>query len=139
MSKAWVTLLMLAGCAASAPRPTAPAREPLAAPAASPVPEDVLRITLLGTGGGPPVNLTQFGPATLVEAGGKRLLFDCGRGATLRLVQVGIPIRPINRLFLTHLHSDHVIQMPDLFLTGWIGRPGASSHSRCGGQRARKR
>ena len=27
----------------------------------------------------------------------------------------------ISRLFLTHLHSDHVIQIPDLLLTGWVG------------------
>ena len=50
-----------------------------------------------------------------------RLLFDCGRGATLRLAQVGVPIGSISRLFLTHLHSDHVIQIPDLLLTGWVG------------------
>ena len=45
-----------------------------------------LRVILLGSGVGPPVNLTQFGASTLVEAGGQRLLFDCGRGATIRLV-----------------------------------------------------
>jgi ribonuclease Z len=50
-----------------------------------------------------------------------RLLFDCGRGATFRLAQVGVPLGSINRLFLTHLHSDHVVQIPDLLLTGWVG------------------
>jgi ribonuclease Z len=76
---------------------------------------------LLGTGVGPPVNLQQFGASTLIEAGSERLLFDCGRGATLRLAQVGVPIGSISRLFLTHLHSDHVVQIPDLLLTGWAG------------------
>jgi len=85
------------------------------------VPPDTLRVTLLGTGGGPPVNLRQFGASTLVEAGGKRLLFDCGRGTTIRLTQAGIPIGSVSRLFLTHLHSDHVVQIPDLFLAGWVG------------------
>ena len=80
-----------------------------------------LRVVLLGTGAGPPVNLQQFGASTLVEAGGVRLLFDCGRGATTRLTQVGVPVGSISRLFLTHLHSDHVIQIPDLLLTGWAG------------------
>ncbi len=70
---------------------------------------------------GPRVDLQQFGASTLIEAGQVRLLFDCGRGATLRLAQVGVPIGTINRLFLTHLHSDHVIQIPDLLLTGWAG------------------
>ena len=91
------------------------------------VPPDGLRITLLGTGGGPLVNLRQFGASTLVEAGGKRLLFDCGRGATIRLVQAGIPIGAVGRLFLTHLHSDHVMQIPDLLLAGWVGATGRSA------------
>jgi ribonuclease Z len=92
-----------------------------------PVPLDGLRITLLGTGVGPPVNLRQFGPSTLVEAGRTRLLFDCGRGATIRLTQAGIPIGSITRLFLTHLHSDHLVQLPDLLLAGWVGPTGRKS------------
>jgi ribonuclease Z len=84
-------------------------------------PADNLTVILLGSGVGPPVNLQQFGASILVEAGNERLLFDCGRGATLRLAQVGVPIGSISRLFLTHLHSDHVIQIPDLLLTGWAG------------------
>lgn len=86
-----------------------------------PPPPGVLRVVLLGTGVGPPVNLQQFGASTLIEAGSERLLFDCGRGATLRLAQVGVPIGSISRLFLTHLHSDHVVQIADLLLTGWGG------------------
>lgn len=82
---------------------------------------DGIKVVLLGTGVGPPVNLRQYGASTLVEAGGLRLLFDCGRGATIRLAQVGVPLGSVSRLFLTHLHSDHVIQLPDLLLTGWVG------------------
>jgi ribonuclease Z len=84
-------------------------------------PTDTLKVVLLGTAAGPPVNLQQYGASTLIEAGGQRLLFDCGRGATLRLAQAGVPIRSITRVFLTHLHSDHVVQLPDLLLTGWAG------------------
>ncbi len=82
---------------------------------------DNLKVVLLGSGMGPRVDLQQFGASTLVEAGNVRLLVDCGRGATLRLTQVGVPIGSISRLFLTHLHSDHVIDIPDLLLTGWAG------------------
>ena len=89
--------------------------------ASRPAPPDGLKVVLLGTGVGPPVNLRQFGASTLVEAGGVRLLFDCGRGATIRLAQAGVPVGSISRVFLTHLHSDHVIQLPDLLLTGWVG------------------
>ena len=88
------------------------------------VPPDIVRVTLLGTGVGPPVNLQQFGASTLVEAAGTRLLFDCGRGATIRLAQAGVALGSVGRLFLTHLHSDHVVQIPDLFLAGWVGVEG---------------
>ena len=88
---------------------------------AAKAPSDSLKVVLLGTGVGPAVNLQQYGASILVEAGGQRFLFDCGRGATLRLVQAGVPIGSITRVFLTHLHSDHVLQLPDLLLTGWAG------------------
>ena len=83
---------------------------------------DRFRVTLLGTGAPPPV-LDRFGPSTLVEAGGEKLLFDAGRGALQRLHQLGIPFGDITGMFLTHHHSDHVVGFADLWLTGWIGRP----------------
>jgi ribonuclease Z len=82
---------------------------------------DNIKVILLGSGVGPRVDLQQFGPSILVEAGGERLLFDCGRGAALRMAQAGISHGSVSRLFLTHLHSDHVIDIPDLLLTGWVG------------------
>lgn len=77
-----------------------------------------LRVTLLGTGS-PQPRMDRFGPSILVEAGDKKLLFDCGRGATQRIEQIRIPFTEIDALFLTHLHSDHVVGIPDLWLTGW--------------------
>lgn len=81
-----------------------------------------IKVTLLGTGA-PVPSIQRFGPSILVEAGGQRLLFDCGRGAAQRLWQLKIPLGKIDALFLTHLHSDHVVGIPDVWLTGWI--PGA--------------
>jgi len=77
-----------------------------------------LRVTLLGTGS-PQPRMDRFGPSILVEAGEKKLLFDCGRGATQRIEQIRIPFTEVDALFLTHLHSDHVVGIPDLWLTGW--------------------
>ena len=78
-----------------------------------------LKVTLLGTGN-PRPSIERFGPSILVEAGKETLLFDCGRGATIRLSQAGVPFSSVTALFLTHLHSDHVVGIPDLWLTGWI-------------------
>ena len=80
------------------------------------------RVTLLGTGG-PAPHAERFGPATLIEAGRYRLLFDAGRGATIRLHQLGIALGSIDAVFLTHFHSDHVVGLPDLWLTGWLPPP----------------
>jgi ribonuclease Z len=82
-----------------------------------------IRVTLLGTGGPPPV-MERFGPSILVEAGGESLLFDVGRGALQRLFQLKPPLKEVRNVFLTHLHSDHLVGLPDLWLTGWLnGRP----------------
>src|ERR1700745_502102 len=78
-----------------------------------------LKVTLLGTGNPRPV-FARFCPSTLVAAGKHELLFDCGRGATQRIYQLNIPFNQVNALFLTHLHSDHTVGIPDLWLTGWI-------------------
>jgi ribonuclease Z len=83
---------------------------------------DTFRITLLGSGA-PPPRLDRFGPSTLVEVGKEKFIFDAGRGAMQRLYQLGIPFGEITGMFLTHHHSDHVVGFPDLWLTGWIGRP----------------
>ncbi|MDH2380497.1 MBL fold metallo-hydrolase [Bradyrhizobium sp. CER78] len=81
-----------------------------------------MRVTLLGTGT-PTPRLSSFSAATLVEAGPEKLIFDLGRGSTIRLFQRKIPIGAITAHFITHLHSDHVVGLPDMWLTGWIGTP----------------
>ncbi len=78
-----------------------------------------IRVTLLGTGNPRPV-MSRFGPSILVEAGNQKFLFDCGRGATQRLYQLQVPFNEADALFLTHLHSDHTVGIPDLWLTGWV-------------------
>ena len=81
-----------------------------------------MRVTLLGTGT-PTPRLSAFSASTLVEAGPEKLIFDFGRGSTIRLFQRKIPIGAITAHFITHLHSDHVVGLPDMWLTGWIGTP----------------
>src|ERR1051325_7107392 len=82
-----------------------------------------IRVTFLGTGCPPPV-MNRVGPSTLVEAGDQKLLFDAGRGALQRLTQLNVHWADVQGVFLTHLHSDHVVGFPDLWLTGWIIAPG---------------
>jgi ribonuclease Z len=78
-----------------------------------------LRVTLLGTGV-PTPSAERYQAATLVEAGDKKLLIDAGRGVSVRLWQLGIPLRDIDAVFLTHFHSDHINGLADLWATGWL-------------------
>jgi ribonuclease Z len=81
------------------------------------------KVTLLGTGC-PPAVMNRFGPSTLVEAGDQKFVFDAGRGALQRLTQLRVRWQDVQGVFLTHLHSDHVVGFPDLWLTGWLVAPG---------------
>ena len=93
-------------------------------PQSQPTGDGTIKITLLGTGGGPggggPNLLTKkMNANTLIEAGGQQFLFDAGRGAMLRLASL-IPqhVSRTDKVFLTHLHSDHIVDLSNLFLNG---------------------
>ena len=77
------------------------------------------RVITLGTGA-PPPEINRFGPAVLVQVNGQNLLFDAGRGVMQRLYQYGLGAKDIDMVFITHLHSDHTIGLPDLYLTGML-------------------
>ncbi|WP_103105835.1 MBL fold metallo-hydrolase [Brevibacillus reuszeri] len=85
-----------------------------------------MKVTLLGTGS-PLLSMERFGTSTLIEAGSEKLLFDAGRGAALRLNQINVLPGEINKLFITHLHSDHLIGIPDIWLTGTLTTTGHRS------------
>jgi ribonuclease Z len=87
-----------------------------------------MTVTLLGTGT-PTPRIGSFSASTLVEAGPERLIFDLGRGSSIRLFQKRIPLGSITAHFITHLHSDHIVGLPDMWLTGWLGTPYGSRKS----------
>jgi ribonuclease Z len=80
---------------------------------------NTMKVTLLGTGI-PDPKPTRYGSGVLVEAGPHKLIVDCGRCILQRLSETGVPLKEANKVFLTHLHSDHTVGLPDLWLTPWI-------------------
>ena len=81
----------------------------------------------------------RFGPSILIEAGGQKFLIDAGRGALQRLGQVKVRWHDVDGVFLTHLHSDHVVGFPDLWLTGWLVAPGRDRPLHVWGPRGTKK
>jgi ribonuclease Z len=80
-------------------------------------------VVTLGTGS-PLPHPDRAGPSTLVRAGGHKLLFDAGRGVLMRLASVGLGLPAfLDRVFITHLHSDHTTDLSDLITTNWITTP----------------
>ena len=77
-----------------------------------------MQVTLLGTGC-PSVDATRYGPSLLIGGERSKLLVDCGSGVTQRLVAAGCPGRDVDALLITHLHSDHVVDLYQLIISSW--------------------
>lgn len=76
------------------------------------------RIVLLGTGCPAPSHI-RFGPSTLVQINKKNYLFDVGSGVTQRLNKLGLKSSDIDEVFITHMHSDHIVDLYQLYISGW--------------------
>jgi len=76
-------------------------------------------IVMLGTGTPRPLPEAS-GPATAVVVGGRVFLVDAGVGVERRLAAAGLPVDGVTAAFITHLHSDHVLGLPDLIFTSWV-------------------
>lgn len=77
-----------------------------------------MRLTLLGTGC-PVVSLERYGPAQLIRHEDRAVLVDCGSGVTQRLLAAGCPGRDLDAVLLTHLHSDHLVDLYQLIVSSW--------------------
>jgi ribonuclease Z len=77
-----------------------------------------MQLVLLGTGY-PYPSADRAGPSCAVSVGEKLFIVDAGRGSVMRLAAGGNPWSSISAVFLTHLHSDHIDGLPDLFHCAW--------------------
>ena len=67
--------------------------------------------------GSPLPDPNRSGPSQLIKVAGRNFLIDCGRGCLMRLAAAGTLPITIERLLLTHLHSDHVTDVNDFITT----------------------
>ncbi len=87
-----------------------------AAPAASGT-----RLIMLGTQGGPSVNLSRAETSAVITVDGAPYLIDCGYGAVRGLNEAGIGLASIRNVFVSHLHDDHTIDLAALLSLKWTG------------------
>jgi ribonuclease Z len=76
-------------------------------------------VTLTGTGVPHPCP-GRAGAGVLVRHGASALQVDAGRGTVLRLAECGCALHHLDAVFVTHVHSDHVVDLADVVMTRWI-------------------
>jgi len=77
-------------------------------------------VVLLGTKGGPAIRTGSTNPtSSLLCLGGRRIVVDCGLGVTRGLVNDGVALKDLSLIFITHLHSDHYLELGPLLHTAW--------------------
>lgn len=90
----------------------------------APIPPGVIRVTTLGSGS-PDVRKEQVASGFLLELGNAqqdKFIWDLGTGAYLNLWATGVPMAKLNKVFLTHLHSDHLADLATLYVAAKYGR-----------------
>lgn len=79
-----------------------------------------MKITMLGTGAALP-DPDRCQSAILVTLDcGEHYLLDCGHGATRQMVRANVNPADVKRVLLTHLHHDHIAELPYFVISSWI-------------------
>lgn len=77
-------------------------------------------VALLGTKGGPAIRPGSSMPTSnLYVLNGKQIVVDCGLGVTKGLVDQGVQLKDLSLIFITHMHSDHYLELGPLLHTAW--------------------
>lgn len=76
----------------------------------------MIDVTLLGTGGMFPLPERAL-TSLYVRYEGRAILIDCGEGTQIALRAAGLRFKPIEAIFITHFHADHMAGLPGLLLT----------------------
>ncbi|ROT97584.1 MBL fold metallo-hydrolase [Altererythrobacter sp. FM1] len=85
---------------------------------------EATRIITLGTVAGPIALVKRSGSANVLQVGSRIYLIDAGPGVSHQLAMAGVQPAQIDRIFLTHLHFDHVAGLAPLLGYAWIARTG---------------
>jgi ribonuclease BN (tRNA processing enzyme) len=77
-------------------------------------------VALLGTKGGPAIRPGSSMPtSSLYALNGQKIIVDCGLGVTRGLVDQGMQLKDLSLIIISHLHSDHYLELGPLLHTAW--------------------
>lgn len=86
-----------------------------------------MHVTMLGTAAALPDPDRCHTSILLALDSGRKVLLDCGHGATRRMIQADVNPADVDLVLITHLHHDHISDLPFFLLESWIlnrtGRP----------------
>jgi ribonuclease BN (tRNA processing enzyme) len=77
------------------------------------------RWIILGSKGGPRVWTGRSNPANVLLVDGVPYVIDCGYGVAQRLVQAKVQLPSVRYVFISHLHSDHVLEFGNMVYSAW--------------------
>jgi len=91
------------------------------------------KLILLGTSAGPPPVTGRLGICSALVINGRTYLVDLGRGCLDQIFRAGLSFDSIQNIYITHLHSDHIAELYNLFWLkwgppGWIDRISQATH-----------
>lgn len=81
-------------------------------------PPNGTRLTLLGTGGGPPADYVRTGISSALTVEGHTYVIDAGRSSVTQYLRAGLEFKSLDSIFITHLHADHIADYYNYFLLG---------------------
>ncbi|HIG60449.1 MAG TPA: MBL fold metallo-hydrolase [Gammaproteobacteria bacterium] len=83
--------------------------------------ENMLQITVCGSASPLGNNPDRAQACIAVLTADHFFIFDAGTGSQNRASQAGLPLARLDGIFLTHLHSDHISDLPEFNMSAWVG------------------
>jgi len=109
-------------CSSGTPTKSGGSASPWQSPPSAPALPDTALITL-GVVSGPPPQPNMFGISSALKIGSDIYVIDCGLGSLNAFANAGLQFKDLKTMFITHLHTDHIVDYYSFFASGGFQAP----------------